>query len=511
MSEENTETKVCGVPGWDDTDGSVGPSVPELSHGTVWATSEYQGIVVRWTYPTVDPHAIAYIELYRAKKVEDRHVDQPPPSGVYEIVGGSHYFDLVSDNFGEEFLYWIKFVRRDGAKGDYIGPARARMATEEDYLPPGARDEIWNTMVNGGLTELTEDISNFGSILSASEQKALFGFNWLDQLLSGFKDSMAAIDARIWEVQDKIITDEYAAAVKIEGLSAKFEKNWADTQSLQLVFASQQKATAYKADQVQAKVVGPDGEPLLASVESVMDVVTDLEEGVYAKYSVNVETTGPSGVPYIGGFTIDNNNNTVDTVFASDTFAIVAPGAKGPAEIVAPFYVSGGKVYLKSAVIAEGRIKYFHLGEGSVRTAKIQDAAITTAKIDDAQVQTLKIDNDAVVVSNADWGSTSASCALKVYGGRAYASASCVVECDDSSADIEIFITDAQNGRTLAVQTVTVRASDSSNSGRAVVTIPAAISCISGGGSFQVYARAYKKSGSATVHSMLLSLAGYKR
>ena len=107
------------------------------------------------------------------------------------------------------------------------------------------------------------------------------------------------------------------------------------------------------------------------------------------RYTLSVSTSA-SGHMAVAGMEIAStssaNRQTSNYIgFFADNFYITHSSTN---VVEAPFIVSGGKVYIKSAVIQDA----------SITSAKIQDAAITSAKIGSAAVDTLKIAGNAVTV-----------------------------------------------------------------------------------------------------------------
>ena len=117
------------------------------------------------------------------------------------------------------------------------------------------------------------------------------------------------------------------------------------------------------------------------------------------RYTLSVSSSA-SGYTAVAGMEIAStssaNRQTTNYIgFFADRFYITHSSTN---VVEAPFIVSGGKVYIKSAVIQDA----------SITSAKIQDAAITTAKIGSASVNTLQIAGNAVSVSGGATGTYSA-------------------------------------------------------------------------------------------------------
>lgn len=125
---------------------------------TLSAATVYGGISVSWSFPTVNPHAVAYTALYRGVNATFGQ--------AVEIakVGGSIYFDALNPNADTTFWYWIRVVSINGTVGDPIGPASAIAR------PRG-------TQTIESLSGLIDD-----GVLAQTLRTDIARINWVDQL-----------------------------------------------------------------------------------------------------------------------------------------------------------------------------------------------------------------------------------------------------------------------------------------------------------------------------------------
>lgn len=70
----------------------------------VWATGAFGGIDVGWSYPTINPHAVAHTILYRST------VDDESTAATIAVVNGSTYYDKTMGMSSTRFYYWIQVV-----------------------------------------------------------------------------------------------------------------------------------------------------------------------------------------------------------------------------------------------------------------------------------------------------------------------------------------------------------------------------------------------------------------
>lgn len=119
----------CGVGGW----GGSKPGDPS-NNCVLTALGVYGGISVRFTYPTVNPHAVAHTKLFRGI-IPDFNAALL----IVDPVGGSAYFDPADP--GIEYYYWIQIVSINGTIMDPIGPAGPAIAdTVLAGILPGLTD-----------------------------------------------------------------------------------------------------------------------------------------------------------------------------------------------------------------------------------------------------------------------------------------------------------------------------------------------------------------------------------
>lgn len=103
---------VCG------TGGYSGPKPGDPDNNSVLsAVPAFGGIDVTWTYPSINPYAVAYVTLYRGIT--------PDANGAIQIaqVAGTFYYDKQDNS--NRYYYWIRITSVNGTIGALIGPASA--------------------------------------------------------------------------------------------------------------------------------------------------------------------------------------------------------------------------------------------------------------------------------------------------------------------------------------------------------------------------------------------------
>lgn len=96
------------------------------------------GINVSWTYPTINPYAVAYVDVYRSDS-------NSIFTAVKRIrISGDFFFDRIPDSEIKPYYYWIKIISINGTEGEFIGPASA--------IPGSSLQDILDK-INGILDE----------------------------------------------------------------------------------------------------------------------------------------------------------------------------------------------------------------------------------------------------------------------------------------------------------------------------------------------------------------------
>lgn len=107
-------TTTCGVGGW----GGPLPGDPD-NNSILTATPAFGGIDVSWTYPSTNPEAVAYVQLYRGLSSTFANAI------LLTTVGGNFFYDKSTSANLTTYYYWIKIVSVNGTVGELIGPASA--------------------------------------------------------------------------------------------------------------------------------------------------------------------------------------------------------------------------------------------------------------------------------------------------------------------------------------------------------------------------------------------------
>ena len=144
------EDGVCGTGGWS------GPLPGDPNNDSVLtATTVYGGIQLAWTYPTINPNAVAHTLLYRGISLS------PSEALLHRTVTGDSYFDIANPEEAVTFFYWIKIVSVYGTVGPLIGPASVVALPTIQQLIQELTGKIDDSLL---ATSLRSDIASIATL-----------------------------------------------------------------------------------------------------------------------------------------------------------------------------------------------------------------------------------------------------------------------------------------------------------------------------------------------------------
>ena len=365
----------CGVGGSSNPQ----PGDPD-NNITLSANTTYGGIKVSWSYPVVNPHAVAYTVIYRGLTSNF--------SDAVELVvaAGSVYFDQLNPVTNTTYYYWVKLVSVNGTVADHIGPASAiarpryvetlESLTERidsGVLAQSLKTEIDKITLNYGelVQEIADRVSNDAALSAA-----------LADVQAGVTDALAFVNNEITsridgqsalasEVNLVVGINDANAAAIIAETTARVSADSALASQITTVAAASADAAAAVVTETTARTsadaalssqittaqttLNGDISSVQTSMQTQINAVTGELDAIYtAKVGVN---------GLVGGFGIYGTATEVQAGFDVDLFWV---GRTGP-DKVKPFIISGGVVYMDAARIRDA----------DITTLKVAGAAIT--------------------------------------------------------------------------------------------------------------------------------------
>lgn len=428
----------CGTGGW------TGPQPGDPDNNiTLAARTTYGGVLVSWSYPLLNGHAVAYTEVFRGTTPDSA------TAVLLDQSGGSNYFDRTNPEADTQYFYWIEVVSIHGTRGARIGPAmavaRPQVAQtlesltgliDSSLLAQTLKTDIAGiTLNNQKIQQEIQDRLASNQVLQdalaavqgevdeamtyilneTTQRKDADGavVTQVNAIAAGLNDAQAAIteertvrvsqtDALARDVNAMVVRLDDAEGAILEEKQARIDADdlqvssytalsgrmdtaegaITDISSLTLApeSALATKLTTLSTDVGDAKSAIEDldtsltdGTHALASsvktVEATVngDVATGqvglvtqvdtLDQTVNSMWYAKVQVNG-----LVGGFGVSNDGSVVDAGFDVDRFWI---GRTGP-DMVKPFIVDGGVVYIDKARIRDADIDSLKIAGSAV-------------------------------------------------------------------------------------------------------------------------------------------------
>jgi hypothetical protein len=403
------ENNVCGTGGW----GGPQPGDPD-NNITLHARTVYGGIMVSWSYPLINPHAVAYTDVYRGTS------EDYATAVLLEHAGGSSYLDKVQVTSNTDYFYWVEVVSIHGTRGERIGPvmataeplSRQTLETLTGLIDSGILSEALRQDI-GGITLTNQAI--YQEIQDRLASNAAFQ-TALASVQNGLADSMTFIGQEITQRQDAdsafvsqldiiaAAVDDAMAAI-LEEKTIRLQDSSATVEQYNALYAEVQDA---KGAIVDIKTLNIDPTTALATnlstlrtdvdgaASAVQELDTSLANGTHALAqkvtTVEVTLNGDSATGQMGlaakidqetgrvsaiwtamtlvnglagGFGIANDGTIVEAGFDVDRFWIGRTGI----EKIKPFIIDGDVVYIDKARIREADIDTLKIAGNAVTTA----------------------------------------------------------------------------------------------------------------------------------------------
>ena len=321
--------QTCGTGGWTGPQ----PGDPSTADVRITATPAFGGIDINWTYPQLNPNAVAYTEIWRSLLAD--------PGSAVRIAhaNGSFYYDRVENQ--TLYYYWVVVVSIYGTRSEMIGPA---WATSKPLIEEML--ELLTGQIDAGVLA--------GSLRTEIDQIELNKLGITQEMLDrDLNDD--ALGVRITEIgaisgETRALVQEEVLARTSQGEAFVGVVNTMYTELNGNIAAFQETITVLQndlgslAEQVQ-QVEVTFGEEI-AQVKTEMEASFELVNGelvnIGARWTAQVNVNG-----LIGGFGVYNDGQTVEAGFDVDRFWI----GRTDTNKRKPFIIDGGVVYIDEAAI----------------------------------------------------------------------------------------------------------------------------------------------------------------
>lgn len=326
-----TGQPTCGTGGW------VGPQPgdPSTSDVLITATPAFGGIDINWTFPNINPNAVAYTIVYRSL------LPDPETATVLTHAQGSFYYDRINDPTKPVYYYWVKIMSIYGTLSDYIGPAWATAKPLIEELI----EELTGKIDAGVLAQ---------SLKTDIDQITLNKLGITQEILDRAANDNS-IGARVTEVsaftgetrallQEEVLvrTDQGQAFVGVVNtMYAEMNGNVSAVQQSVTALTTQVGSLAQQINNVESNF-NQNLAQVQVQMQTQINTVNGKVTDIGALYTAKVNVNG-----LIGGFGVYNDGKEVEAGFDVDRFWIGRTGANKRK----PFIIDNNVVYIDDAAI----------------------------------------------------------------------------------------------------------------------------------------------------------------
>lgn len=323
----------CGTGGW----AGPQPGDPDMSNILLKATSAFGGIDIEWTFPNINPNAVAYTAISRSL------LPDPDTANVIKIAQGNFYYDQIEStpDTRVRYFYWIRIYSIYGTPGDLIGPASAVAKSRVEQTI----EELTGKIDSGVLSQsLKQEIDRIELNALGITQEMLDRAQNDDQLgvrineVSAFTGDTRAL------LQEEVVartTANEAFVSTVNTLYTTVQGNIASVQTQVTALTTDVSALAEQITRLEAQV-GEDLAQVIQQMQVKIDTVDGKVVAIGALWTAQVNVNG-----LIGGFGVYNDGSVVEAGFDVDRFWIGRTGANKRK----PFIVENNLVLIDEAAI----------------------------------------------------------------------------------------------------------------------------------------------------------------
>lgn len=321
----------CGTGGW----AGPRPGDPDMTHLLLKATPGFGGIDLEWTFPNINPNAVAYTAIYRSLV--------PDPDTAVQMVyaQGNTHFDPIYNELPMRYYYWIRVHSIYGTPGDLIGPASATAKPRIEQMIEELTGKIDAGLLSQSL-KLEIDRIQLNSL--GITQEMLLRAQNDDALGVRINEVSATTGETRALLQEEVLarTSANEAFVStVNTLYATLNGNIAGVQTQVTAIARETEALAQQMTTLETEVNGNIASAM-QQIRTEVQTVDGKVTAIGALWTAQVNVNG-----LIGGFGVYNDGRIVEAGFDVDRFWV----GRTDANKRKPFIIENNVVYIDDAAV----------------------------------------------------------------------------------------------------------------------------------------------------------------
>ena len=354
------------------------PGDPDLNGSILNVSPAFGGIDVVWTYPGLNPQAVAHTILFRSTNAD------PATKVQHRIVTGNFHYDKVDPGQNVEYFYWIQIVSVNGTVGDLIGPASATARPTIEHMLLLLTGRIDDSALGQALKGEIQRLDSLTSALNTETSDRWNQYVQLQTDLGVYQNDVDGVATLVADEVARLDSSDTAQVNQINLIAAKSGDNAAAVVAEQTARADADSALAQSVTTLQS-TLGDEIAQVETNAQTDIDTLNGEVTNIGALYTTKVNVNG-----LIGGFGVYNDGSEVLAGFDVDTFFV----GRTQADKVKPFIIKDGETFIDEAVIQSLTFNKLRSADGSLMfTPAVYDGLGNVTEDGKLLVDYLDVDN----------------------------------------------------------------------------------------------------------------------
>lgn len=323
------------------------------------ATPKVFGIDLAWGFPAVGASDTQRTEIWYSP---NSSIDSA--TKLSDLAYPQNSYSLSGLQSGAEFWFWARLVDTTGNIGSFYPTGvgiHGVSSTNSSEILSYLTGQIGKTQLGQDIVDAIDQVQNLEDLLSQVPDAAT-----INQIIAKQSNAEADSDAIAAQQLYALAANDKSESVLRTAIRANFQ-----TQQAQIVNEATVRATETEALATQISTLTATTEDISASVQTNATAIANTNGSLAAMYTIKTQVTS-DGKTYLAGIGVgvDNASGILQSqvLVTADRFAILNQ-VTGTTTLVSPFAVSGGQVYINSAVIQDGSITNAKIGNTIQSTA----------------------------------------------------------------------------------------------------------------------------------------------